>query len=102
MFRSIKKLLYLCFLVIGISLLLLTLLSVRQRQITVTYNDISKLSEQSIFKFTTVREEVAEALILNQQSRIIRIIPEIEQLNSQISRLFNSTIIPADLKLLLV
>lgn len=102
MFRSIKKLLYSSFVVVGIALLLLTLLSVKQRQLTNSYFEVSRLSEQTIFKFTTIREEVATALIVDQQSRIARIIPEIELLNTQLSELFNSSIIPADFKLLLV
>ncbi len=92
---------YASFIVVGISLSVVIGLGVRQVQLNRKYSDISALSEKTLFTFSTVREQVTEALISRNESLLKAVIPEIEELNNTISRFFDSDVIPGQYKLAL-
>jgi hypothetical protein len=99
MFKSIRVLLYASFIIIGLSLLLVILLGVRQYRINAQYSEISSLSERTLFSFSTIRDQVTESMVSGSYAELKDIIPDIEQLNSQVTRLYDYPLIPAHYKL---
>lgn len=99
MFRSIRVLLYSSFVIIGLSLLLVIVLGVRQYRINAQYSEISSLSERTLFGFSTIRDQVTESMVSGSHAELKGIIPDIEQLNSQVTRLYDYPLIPAQYKL---
>jgi len=99
MFKSVRSLLYLSFLIVGLSLFLVIVLGVRQYRINTQYTEISSLSERTLFGFSTIREQVAEALISDSYGELKAIFPDLEQLNTLVSKLYDYQMIPARYKL---
>ena len=99
MFKSVNSLLYLSFLIVGLSLFLVIVLGVRQYRVNAQYTEISSLSERTLFGFSTIREQVSEALISGNYGELKAIIPDLEQLNTQVSKLYDYKMIPAQYKL---
>lgn len=99
MFRSITSLLYSSFVIIGLSLLLVVILGIRQYRINAQYNEISSLSERTLFGFSTIRDQITESMVSGSSSELKSVIPDIEQLNSQVTRLYDYQMIPAQYKL---
>lgn len=99
MFKSIRSILYLSFIIVGISLFLVIILGVRQFQLTGHYTETTMLSERALFSFATIREQTTESLIARDYAQMKEIIPEIEQLNNTVSRLYDSGVIPGQFKL---
>ncbi len=99
MFRSITSLLYSSFVIIGLSLLLVVILGIRQYRINTQYNEISSLSERTLFGFSTIRDQITESMVSGNAARLKSVIPDIEQLNSQVTRLYDYQMIPAQYKL---
>ncbi len=99
MFRSVKSLLHLSFVIIGMSLLLVILLGVRQYRLNDQYTEISSLSERTLFGFSTIRDQVTEMMISGSFEELKTIIPDIEQLNTLVSKLYDYKMIPAQYKL---
>lgn len=99
MLKSIRSILHFCFIIVGISLFLVLVLGIRQFQLTGQYNEITALSERTIFAFSTIREQVTESLITRNYIKLKGVIGEIELLNNNISRLYDSTLIPGQYKL---
>ena len=101
MLKSTRSIIYASFIVVGISLSVVIVLGIRQIQLNRGYSNISALSEKTLFAFSTVREQVTEALIGRDEQLLKAVIPEIEELNNAISRFFESDIIPGQYKLAL-
>ncbi|MEJ2056796.1 MAG: hypothetical protein P8X39_03025 [Desulfofustis sp.] len=99
MFRSITSLLYSSFVIIGVSLLLVVVLGIRQYRINTQYSEISSLSERTLFGFSTIRDQITESMVSGNISQLTSVIPDIEQLNSQVTRLYDYQMIPAQYKL---
>ncbi len=99
MFKSVKSLLYLSFLIIGMSLFLVIVLGGRQYLLNNQYTEISSLSERTLFGFGTIRDQVTEALISSNYNELKAIIPDLEQLNTLVSKLYDYQLIPAQYKL---
>ena len=99
MFRSVKSLLYLSFVIIGMSLLLVIVLGVRQYRLNDQYTEISSLSERTLFGFSTIRDQVTEMMISGSFEELKTIIPDIEKLNTLVSKLYDYKMIPAQYKL---
>ncbi len=99
MFRSIKFLLYLSFIIVGISLFLVIVLGVRQYRLNNQYTEIIALSERTLFGFGTIRDQVTEAMISTDYGELKAIIPDIEQLNTLVLKLYDYQLIPAQYKL---
>lgn len=99
MFKSIRSILYLSFSFVGISLFLVIILGFRQYQLTSGYSETTALSERTLFGISTIREQAAEYLVAGEYSLLKSLIPEIEQLNNSVSKLYDSGMIPAEYKL---
>jgi predicted nucleic acid-binding protein len=99
MFKSVKSLLYLSFLIIGMSLFLVIVLGGRQYLLNNQYTEISSLSERTLFGFGTIRDQVTETLISGNYDELKAIIPDLEQLNTLVSKLYDYQMIPAQYKL---
>ncbi len=99
MFKSIRSLLYFSFIIIGISLFLVIILGARQYQLSSRYSEITRLSERALFAFATIREQATESLIARDYGQLKEVIPEIEQFNNTVSRLYDSSVIPGQYKL---
>lgn len=99
MLKSIKSLVFLSFIIVGVSLLLVIFMGFRQYRLSNQYGEISALSERALFGFSTIREQVTEHLIGGDYGRIKASIPDIEQLNNTISQLYDVKVIPAQYKL---
>lgn len=99
MFKSVKSLVYLSFLIVGLSLLLVIILGVRQYRLNAQYTQISSLSERTLFGFNTIRDQVTESIISGNYGELKSVVPDIEQLNSQVSKLYDYPMIPTQYKL---
>jgi len=99
MFKSIKSILYLSFIVVGVSLSLVIYLGIRHYQLNRQYSEITTLSEGTLFSFVTIREQITESLISGDYQPLRGVNEEIEQLNNTISRLYDSNVIPDQYKL---
>lgn len=99
---SLRKLVWLAYVVVGGLLALIILLGVRQYVLSEQYNRIIEQSERAIFHFATIRESVTESLIDNSWKRLEGVVPEIEKLNSELVRLQENTLIPTEFKLAMV
>ncbi len=99
MFKSISALLYSSFVIIGLSLLLVIVLGVRQYRLNAQYSEISNLSERTLFGFSTIRDQVTESMVSGNYAGLKGVIPDIEQLNTQVSKLYDYQMIPAQYKL---
>lgn len=90
---------HLSFVIIGMSLLLVIVLGVRQYRLNDQYTEISSLSERTLFGFSTIRDQVTEMMISGSFEELKTIIPDIEQLNTLVSKLYDYKMIPAQYKL---
>ncbi len=88
MLKSTKSIIYLSFLIVGISLSLVIILGIRQYQVNREYSEISILSEKTLFTFATLREQVTESLISRDYTLLKGVIPDVEALNNNITRFF--------------
>ena len=99
MFRSVKSLLYISFVIVGVSLFLVIVMGVRHYRLNNQYTEISNLSERILFGFSTIRDQVTEAMVSGDYGELKTVIPDIEQLNTQVSKLYDYKMIPAQYKL---
>ena len=99
---SLKRLIWLAFLVVAILLTCIVLLGGYQYQLAGRYNNVISQNERTIFHFMTIRETITDALISGNWERLESIIGDIEKLNSQLSRLKEDELLSAELKLALV
>lgn len=99
MFNSIKTLVYLSFIIIGISLFVVIVLGIRQYRLNSQYAEISALSERTLFGFSTIRDQVTESMISGDYVALKTVMPDIEHLNTQVSKLYDFPMIPAQYKL---
>lgn len=100
--NSLRKLVWLAYIVVGVLLAIIILLGANQYLLSGRYSQIIEQSERAIFQFATIRELVTESLIDRSWDRLESAVPEIEKLNSEISRLQENTLIPTELKLAMV
>lgn len=99
MFKSVKSLLYISFIIVGMSLFLVIIMGVRQYRLNAQYTEISSLSERTLFGFSTIRDQVTETMISGNYGELKTIVPDIEQLNTLVSKLYDFKMIPAQYKL---
>ncbi len=98
---SLRKLIWLAFLVVALLLAGIVLLGGHQYRLADAYNKVISRNERAIFHFMTIRETITEALISGNWERLDSIIGDIEKLNSELSRLKENELISAELKLAL-
>jgi hypothetical protein len=99
---SLKRLIWLAFLVVSVLLAGIVLLGGYQYRLAGKYNRIISQNERTLFHFMTIRETITDALIGGSWGRLDAIIGDIEKLNSELSRIKENELISAELKLALV
>jgi len=96
---SLKKTGYMAFASVACLLLFVVILGLRQYQLTEQYNKIISQSEESIFQFSTIREQITAALIERDWEKVFAASRDLKDLNSTLVRLQENDIIPAEYKL---
>lgn len=97
--RSLKKTGYMVFLGVTALLAVVIVFSVRQYQLTESYNAVIVQSEQMIFQFSTVREQITTSLIVKDWPKIVDAAAQLKKLNSTLVRLQENTVIPGEYRL---
>lgn len=97
--RSLKKMSYLAFMGVAALLIFVIILSVRQYQLNKRYNTIITQSEEMIFQFSTIREQITTSLIEKDWHKIVSAADQLKNLNSTLARLQENTLIPGEYRL---
>ncbi len=97
--RSLKKTGYLAFMGVATLLVFVIILSIRQYQLTERYNTIITQSEEMIFQFSTIREQITTSLIEKDWEKIVSAADPLKNLNSVLARLQENTLIPGEYRL---
>ena len=100
--NSLKKLVWLAFLLVGGLLMCIALLGIYQYRLTGSYNEVIVGNGRILFHFMTIREGIIEAFITGKEKELIHLIPDLEQLNSELSLLKENNLVAPELKLALV
>ncbi len=96
---SLKKIGYLAFASVACLLAFVVLLGIRQYQLTGQYNKIITQSEESIFQFAAIREQITSSLIEKDWDKVVAASRDLNGLNSTLVRLQENDFIPAEYKL---
>jgi nitrate/nitrite-specific signal transduction histidine kinase len=99
---SLKRLVWLAFLVVSILLATIILLGGYQYRLAGAYNRVISQNESALFHFMTIRETIIEILIAGKWELLERVTGDVEKLNSELSRLKENKLVSAELKLALV
>jgi hypothetical protein len=99
---SLKRLVWLAFLVVSILLAGIVLLGGYQYRLADGYRQVISQNESVLFHFMTIREMITETIIGGDWERMERVNGDIEKLNSELSRLKENKLVSAELKLALV
>lgn len=97
--RSLKNMGYLSFLGVASLLILVIIFSIRQYQLTQRYSAISTQSEEMVFQFSTMREQITTSLIEKDWDQISSTADQLKILNSTLARLQENTLIPGEYRL---
>lgn len=100
--NSLKRLVWLAFLVVSILLASIIVLGIYQYRLAGTYNQVISANESALFHFMTIRETITETLIAGEWQLLERVTGDVEKLNSELSRLKENKLVSAELKLALV
>ena len=90
---------YISFVVVSSLLILVIIFSIRQYQLTDRYSAISTQSEEMIFQFSTIREQITTSLIKKDWDQIISTADQLKILNSTLARIQENTLIPGEYRL---
>jgi hypothetical protein len=96
---SLKKAGYLAFISVACLLAFVVLLGFRQYQLTGQYNKIITQSEESIFQFATLREQITASLIENDWDKVVAASRDLKDMNASLIRLQENELIPTEFKL---
>ena len=96
---SLKKTGYIAFTSVACLLVFVVLLGIRQYQLTGQYNKIITQSEESIFQFAAIREQIMASLIEKNWDKVVAASRDLKDLNSTLVRLQENDLIPAEYKL---
>lgn len=84
---------------VAVLLIFVIILSVRQYQLTERYNTIITQSENVIFQFSTIREQITTSLIEKDWEKIVSAADQLKNLNSTLARLQENSLIPGEYRL---
>jgi hypothetical protein len=99
---SLKRLVWLAFLVVAILLAGIVVLGGYQYRLAGKYTSVISQNERALFYFMTIRETITEVLIGGSWERLTPVIGDIENLHSELSRLKENVLVSTELKLALV
>lgn len=97
--HSLKKTSYFAFAGVAVLLFFVMILGFRQYQLSERYNSIITQSEEMIFQFSTIREQITTSLIEQDWNKIVTAADQLKNLNSSIARLQENTLIPGEYRL---
>jgi len=97
--RSLKKTSYLAFIGVAALLILVIVLGFRQYQLSERYSSIITQSENMIFQFSTIREQITTDLIEKDWENISNTSNQLNGLNSTVARLQENVLIPGEYRL---
>jgi hypothetical protein len=97
--RSLKKMGYMTIMGVTALLILVITLSIRQYQLTERYNTIITQSEEILFQFSTIREQITTSLIEKDWDNIVSTADQFKYLSSMLARLQENTLIPGEYRL---
>lgn len=80
-------------------LIFVIILGIRQYQLTASYTAIITQSEEMIFQFATIREQITASLIEKDWDKIVRGADQLKKLNSTLARLQENSLIPGEYRL---
>lgn len=99
---SLKRLVWLAFLVVSILLAGIIMLGGYQYRLARGYSRIIDQNESALFHFMTIRESITASLVSGDWQSLERVNGDIEKLNSELTRLKENKLVAAELKLALV
>lgn len=97
--HSLKKSSYLILGGVAALLIFVGILCVRQFQLTQRYNTIIVQSEDVLFQFSTIREQVTASLIEKDWQKTVNAADQLKNLNSSLARLQENPLIPGEYRL---
>lgn len=97
--QSLKKTGFMAFTGVIVLLILVIVLGIRQYRLTENYNVIITQSEELIFQFATVREQITASLIEKDWTKIVSASDQLRNLNSTLARLQENSLIPGEYRL---
>lgn len=97
--RSLKKMGFITIMAVTALLVLVIVLSIRQYQLTERYNTIIAQSEEMLFQFSTIREQITTSLIEKNWDNIVTVSDQFKYLSSTLARLQENTLIPGEYRL---
>lgn len=100
--NSLKRLIWLAFLLVGGLLGCIALLAIYQYRLTGSYNAVIAGNGRILFHFMAIREGIIEAFITGKEKQLTQLIPDLEQLNSELFLLKENNLVAPELKLALV
>lgn len=99
---SLKRLVWLAFVVVAVLLAGIVALGAYQYRLAGRYSSVISQNERALFHFMTIRETITEVLIGGSWERLAPVIGEIENLHADLSRLKENALVSTELKLALV
>ncbi len=96
---SLRRLGTLSFTIVAALLIFVIILGIRQYQLTERYSNIITQSEEMIFEFSTVREQITTALIGQQWYQVGIAANDLKNINSSLSRIQENSLIPSEYRL---
>jgi hypothetical protein len=96
---SLKKTSYLAFIGVAGLLVFVIILCVRQYQLTARYNTTINQSEEIIFQFATIREQLTTTLITSNWEKISAVADQLKIFNSALVRVQENSLIPGEYRL---
>lgn len=100
--NSLKRLIWLAFLVVGILLAAIIVLGIYQNGLSGKYNKIITQNEKTFFRFATIRESIIEILLTGNGPQIEQVLHDVESFNSNMARLREDKLVSAELQLTMV
>ncbi len=97
--QSLKKTGYLAFTGVIVLLIFVIIFGIRQYQHTESYNTIITQSEEMIFQFATIREQITASLIEKDWNKTVSAADQLKNLNSTLARLQENSLIPGEYRL---
>jgi len=89
----------LAFITITVLLTFVIILGIRQHQLSTRYKAVITQSEEIIFQFSTIRDQITTILIKRDYEKIISAADQFNTLNSLLARLQENTFIPGEYRL---
>jgi len=96
---SLRQISYLAFFAVALMLMIVVVFGFGQYRLNAQYRQIIKQSEQAIFEFNTIREQMMTSLIKKDFEKIILVSNDLNELNSTLVDLQENTLIPTQYKL---